>query len=118
MTYPGAWDSAPVSLKVNDFMTSMMRMPDIASGSEGVASTGMGLMVYFGTANLIWALFDALLIVGGLSLIADGLFWHVPAEKIRKQYPYCFGEMEITIPDYGTSARFWKKVVFSCDERE
>ncbi|MBF0558915.1 MAG: hypothetical protein HQL08_09055 [Nitrospirae bacterium] len=37
MTYPGAWDSAPVSLKVNDFMTSMMRMPDIASGSEGDA---------------------------------------------------------------------------------
>ncbi len=33
MIHPGAWQSAPIALKLNDFLTSMMRMPDIASGS-------------------------------------------------------------------------------------
>jgi hypothetical protein len=37
------------------------------------------------------------------------------AERIRKQFPYCFGEMEIAIPDYGKPARSWGKVVFSHD---
>jgi hypothetical protein len=53
------------------------------------------------------------LIVIGLIFIADGLYWYVPAEKIRKMFPYCFGDMEITIPDYGTAARYWKKIVFN-----
>ncbi len=33
MMYPGAWQSSPVALTANDFMASMMRMPDIASGN-------------------------------------------------------------------------------------
>ncbi|MBF0505318.1 MAG: hypothetical protein HQL09_00630 [Nitrospirae bacterium] len=33
MIHPGAWQSSPVALKLNDFLTSMMRMPDIASGN-------------------------------------------------------------------------------------
>lgn len=37
MIHPGAWQSAPVSLKVNDFLTSMVRMPDIVSAGEGQA---------------------------------------------------------------------------------
>ena len=78
----------------------------------------MGLLVYFGTRNSAWVLFNALLILIGFLLVADGLYWHLPADKIRKQYPYCFGEMEIMIPDYGIPVRSWKKVVFSCDEHD
>jgi pyruvate,water dikinase len=34
MTHPGVWHSDAVALKVNDFITSMMRMPDIVSDSS------------------------------------------------------------------------------------
>jgi pyruvate,water dikinase len=33
MLYPGAWHSEPVALKAHDFLSSMMRMPDIDSGN-------------------------------------------------------------------------------------
>jgi hypothetical protein len=49
-------------------------------------------------------------------LIADGLYWHLPAEKLRKQLPYCFCDVEIAIPDYGTPTRTWGKAVFSHDD--
>jgi uncharacterized membrane protein YidH (DUF202 family) len=80
-----------------------------------IFSVGMGLLVYFGRGNISWTIFDIMLILIGLLFIADGLYWHLPAEKIRKQFPYCFGEMEIMIPDYGKPVRSWKKVVFSHD---
>jgi len=54
-----------------------------------------------------------ILIIIGFLLIADGLYWHIPAEKLRRQFPYCFGEMEVSIPDYGKPARYWRKVFFS-----
>jgi pyruvate,water dikinase len=34
MLHPGVWHSEAVSLKVNDFLSSMMRMPDITSDSS------------------------------------------------------------------------------------
>jgi pyruvate,water dikinase len=33
MLHPGAWHSEPVALKAHDFLSSMMRMPDIDSGN-------------------------------------------------------------------------------------
>ncbi len=81
-----------------------------------ISAVGLGLLVYFGAGNVWWAIFDAALILTGLLFIADGLYWHLPAEKTRKQFPYCYGEMEITIPDYGTPSRFWKKAVFNHDD--
>jgi hypothetical protein len=75
----------------------------------------MGLLAYFGLANIHWAAFNSLLVITGFVLIADGLHWHLPAERIKRQYPYCFGEMEMTIPDYGRPVRTWKKAVFSHD---
>jgi hypothetical protein len=54
--------------------------------------------------------------VSGFLLIADGLLWHLPAEKIRRQFPYCFGDMEITVPDYGKPNCTWGKVVFTHDD--
>ena len=80
-----------------------------------IAAVGMGLLAYFGLASMTWAIFNLLLVMVGLVIVADGLYWHLPADNIRKQYPYCFGEMEMTIPDYGRPARTWKKAVFSHD---
>ena len=74
-----------------------------------ISAVGLGLLVYFGAANAWWTLFDAVLILSGLLFIADGLYWHLPAENTRKQFPYCFGEMEIAIPDYGTPVPFMEK---------
>ncbi len=44
MMQPGAWHSAPVSLRVNDFLTSMMRMPDIVSGSDSYAANNIAVI--------------------------------------------------------------------------
>ncbi len=44
MMHPGAWQSVPVALKVNDFMSSMMRMPDITSGSDSYAGNNVAVV--------------------------------------------------------------------------
>jgi uncharacterized membrane protein YidH (DUF202 family) len=80
-----------------------------------IFSVGAGLLFYFGTANLFWTLFNLILMAIGAFLIGDGFYWHIPAEKIRKQFPYCFADMEIALPDYGKPASSWKKVIFSHD---
>ena len=105
---PGIWATTGVALErtvLADRRNVMARLRTVMARSRtglafirtgvGISSTGMGLLVYFGTGNIFWVVFNSSLIVIGLALIADGAFWHMPAEKIRKQYPYCFGEMEI-----------------------
>jgi len=74
---------------------------------------GVAFVLYFNDGGIGWAIFDTLMLVGGLVLIADGLAWSLPAERYRRQFPYCFGDMDIAVPDYGKPARFWYKVVFS-----
>jgi uncharacterized membrane protein YidH (DUF202 family) len=81
-----------------------------------ITSVGAGLMAYFGVASPGWTIFNALLIVGGLLLIVDGYRWMLPAERMRKEYPYCYGDMEITIPDYGRPNSEWGTIVFSHNE--
>ncbi len=44
MMHPGAWSSGSVSLRVNDFLTSMMRMPDIVSGSDSYAANNVAVV--------------------------------------------------------------------------
>ena len=44
MMHPGAWQSGPVSLRVNDFLTSMMRLPDIVSGNDGYAVNNVAVV--------------------------------------------------------------------------
>jgi uncharacterized membrane protein YidH (DUF202 family) len=80
-----------------------------------IFSVGAGLLFYFGTANTFWTIFNLILMAVGAISIVDGFYWHVPAEKIRKQFPYCFADMEIAMAEYGKPASFWKKVVFSGD---
>ncbi len=126
---PGVWATTGVALErtvLADRRGVMARLRTVMAVSRtgmayvrtgmSIASVGAGLMVYFGLASVGWTIFNALLIIGGLALIADGYLWIVPAERMRREYPYCFGDMEITIPDYGKPAREWGTVVFNHEE--
>ncbi|MEJ2032192.1 MAG: DUF202 domain-containing protein [Deltaproteobacteria bacterium] len=78
---------------------------------------GLAFFMYFyGSSGIGWSIFTYAMMAIGLLLMVDGFYWGVPAERFKQQFPYCFGDMEITIPDYGTPCRFWKKAVFSNDE--
>lgn len=77
-----------------------------------ITSVGLGLQVYFGFGNTYWTILNSALLITGLLFVADGIYWHMPAQRIRRQFPYCFGDIEITIPDYGVPSRQWKKVIF------
>ncbi|MGA2227768.1 MAG: hypothetical protein ABSH41_25305 [Syntrophobacteraceae bacterium] len=83
-----------------------------------IFSVGLGLLVYFGWGHILWTLFDFLLMLAGLFLIADGLHWHISAERTKRQLPYCFEDLEIRMPDFGKPTMFWKKVIFSYDDNE
>ena len=78
-----------------------------------IFSVGAGLLAYFGFAQVAWAVFNIALMIIGLALIIDGYRWIVPTARMVTQYPYCFGDMEITVPDYGVPAREWRRVVFN-----
>ncbi len=125
---PGIWGTTGLALErtvLAERRNVMARLRTIMARSRtglGFVRTGMnfsavgaGLLVSFGTGNLVWTLAEGFILLTGLALITDGLYWHIPAEKIRKQFPYCFGDMEIKIPDYGKPGRYWEKVIFSRD---
>jgi len=127
---PGIWGTTGLALErtvLAERRNVMARLRTIMARSRtglGFVRTGMNfsavgaaLLVSFGTGRPVWTAVEAAILVIGLILIGDGLYWHIPAEKIRKQFPYCFGEMEIAIPDYGKPARLWGKVVFSHDNK-
>jgi uncharacterized membrane protein YidH (DUF202 family) len=126
---PGIWATTGLALErtlLAERRNVMARLRTVMARSRtgmalirtgmSISAVGLGLMVYFGTGNIAWTIFDAVLIITGLLFIGDGLYWHLPAEKTREQFPYCFGELELAIPDYGTPARFWRKAVFSHDD--
>ncbi|HEX8949078.1 MAG TPA: DUF202 domain-containing protein [Dissulfurispiraceae bacterium] len=125
---PGIWATTGHALErtlLADRRNLMARLRTVMARSRtgmafirtgmSIASVGMGLLVYFGTGNPAWTAFDAVLIAGGLAFILDGLYWHVPAENLRRQFPYCYGDMEIVVPDYGVPNCKWGKAVFSHD---
>ncbi len=74
---------------------------------------GVAFVIFFGTGVIGWNIFNLLMIASGLLLTGDGLYWSLPAERLRQEFPYCYADMEIAQPDYGTPARSWQKVVFS-----
>ncbi len=126
---PGIWATTGLALErtvLADRRGVMARLRTaMAVGRTGMAfvrtgmsitSVGAGLMAYFGTVSPSWTVFNALLIVGGLALIVDGYRWMLPAERMRKEYPYCFGDMEIAVPDYGRPNAEWGTVVFTHNE--
>ena len=66
---------------------------------------GAVFAVYFHKSDIYWYCYETVMMLGGLSLIVDGLLWVVPAEKLRIQLPYCFADLEIVTPDYGVPCR-------------
>jgi pyruvate, water dikinase len=44
MIYPGAWHSEAVALRAQDFMSSMMRMPDITSATDSTAGYNVAVI--------------------------------------------------------------------------
>lgn len=125
---PGIWATTGLALErtvLAERRNVMARLRTIMAHSRtglafkrtgiSICGVGAGLMFYFGTASIAWTAFNALLIIAGILLIIDGFYWAVPAERMRIQYPYCYGDMEITLPDYGVPARLWRKAVFSHD---
>ena len=126
---PGIWATTGLALErtvlaerrnvMARFRTVMARsrtgMAFIRTGMS-IFSVGLGLQLYFGVVSIIWTTCNIFLMVCGILFIADGFVWHVPAEIMRKQMPYCFGDMEITVPDYGRPNAEWGKVVFTHDE--
>ena len=77
---------------------------------------GAVFMVYLPYAGMIWVVIEALMMLAGLVFIVDGFVWSLPAERTKQEFPYCFADMELVIPDYGVPCRSWKKAVFSRDD--
>jgi uncharacterized membrane protein YidH (DUF202 family) len=53
-----------------------------------LAGFGIGLIQYFGFS--LFTLLDALLVVAGLLLVADGLWWYLPVRKEQAEIPELF----------------------------
>ncbi|MGO9379137.1 MAG: hypothetical protein ACLPN1_09100 [Dissulfurispiraceae bacterium] len=53
-----------------------------------LASLGIGLIRYFGFSPL--TIFDALLALGGVLMIIDGLLWYWPVRKENAETPRCY----------------------------
>jgi len=123
---PGVWATTGVALErtvLAERRNVMARLRTVMARERtgfafvrtgfSLALIGIAFVLYFGTASIAWNIFNFLMIVGGLLLIGDGLYWSLPAERLRREFPYCYGDLEITVPDYGTPARYWRKAVFS-----
>lgn len=125
---PGIWGTTGLALertliaerrnvkaRLRTFMARSRTGLSLIRTGISIFSVGAGLLLYFGAGNAFWTIFDLILMVIGAFLIGDGSYWHIPAERIAKTFPYCFADMEIALPDYGKPSSFWKKVVFSHD---
>ena len=94
----------------------------LARGRTGMAfirtgfsllSVGAGLLVYFNffeRSSLGWSAFDFTLMGIGLYLIADGLHWYIGAERLKRRFPYCSADFDITEPDYSRPKPSWKTI--------
>jgi uncharacterized membrane protein YidH (DUF202 family) len=127
---PGIWATTGVALErtvLGERRNVMARLRTVmARARTGFAfirtglslfSIGVAFLLFFGdTGGSGWALFNYGMMATGLFLVVDGFVWSIPAERMRRQFPYCYGDMEISIPDYGVPVRFWQTVVFRNDE--
>lgn len=126
---PGVWATTGLALErtvLADRRNVMSRLRTLMARSRtgmafirtgfGIMAVGAGLFVYFGGVNPLWTAFDLLLVVIGAYLIGDGLYWYLPAERIKRQSPLCDGDFEIVHPDYSEPAVSWQKVSLEHDD--
>ncbi len=125
---PGVWATTGLALErtvLADGRNTMSRLRTMMARSRlgmafirtgfSIMAVGAGLFVYFGGDNALWAAFDILLVLIGLYLIGDGLYWWLPAERMKRHSPFCAGAFEIASPDYSEPAVSWNKVSYSHD---
>jgi uncharacterized membrane protein YidH (DUF202 family) len=51
------------------------------------SSLGLGLIRYFGFSFL--TVFDTILVMAGISMVVDGLFWYMPVRREQAEIPRC-----------------------------
>jgi len=128
---PGIWGTTGLALErtvLAERRNIMARLRTVMARSRtamsfirtglSISAVGTLLLVVFGASRPLWNIVECVLIAAGMIIAINGLLWYVPAEKIRRQFPYCFGDLEISLPDYGKPAGLWRKVVFSHDDIE
>ncbi|MGC2424786.1 MAG: hypothetical protein WA666_10610 [Nitrospirota bacterium] len=126
---PGIWATTGLALErtvLADRRNIMARIRTVMARSRTgmalvrtgvvISSIGLGLLVYFGAGNTLWTVFDSVFMLCGLAFIADGFYWHIPAEKVKRQLPFSGTDLEIALSDYGRPASEWGRAVFSHDE--
>jgi uncharacterized membrane protein YidH (DUF202 family) len=126
---PGIWATTGLALErtvLAERRNVMARLRTIMARSRtglafvrtgmSISAIGAGLLVSFGTSSTAWAALYGVLVLTGTLFIADGLYWHLPAERMRREFPYCYCDVEITVPDYGKPVRSWTTAVFSHDD--
>ncbi len=77
-----------------------------------IMTVGAGLYIYFeftGHVDILWTVFDALLVIIGLYLIVDGLRWYLPAERVKRSSALIDGSFEIADADYSQPKSAWKR---------
>lgn len=125
---PGIWGTTGLALErtvLAERRNLMSRLRTVMSYSRmglaymrtgaSISAVGAGLIAFV-SASVAWTVFDAVLIAAGFMMIVDGWRWYRPSEKVRRQFPYCYGDMEIAMPDYGKPRGKWSRVVFSHDD--
>jgi uncharacterized membrane protein YidH (DUF202 family) len=75
-------------------------------------AVGLGLLVSFGLRNAAWSGLELGILGLGLLIVADGAYWYLPSERIRRSLPYCFHDMEIALPDYTRPVEDWPRAEF------
>ncbi|GAB6110423.1 DUF202 domain-containing protein [Desulfomicrobium salsuginis] len=123
---PGIWGSTGLALErtlLAERRNVMARLrTHLARSRTGLSfirtgmnftAVGLGLLASFGTANPYWTILETFVLVLGVLLVADGLYWYIPSDRMRKRLPYCSADMDIALPDYATPVCEWPKAVFS-----
>jgi len=119
-TSPGIWGTTGLALErtmlaerrnvMARFRTSHARsrtgMAYLRTAANFVA-VGLGLLLTGPARGAGWTILECSIIVVGLLLFADGLYWIIPARRERWQLSFCEYQMEIAVPDYLKPAQEW-----------
>lgn len=122
---PGVWGSTGLALErtllaerrnvMARLRTHMARartgLSFIRTGMNFTA-VGLGLLASFGFANAGWTTLEAGVLALGVALVADGLYWYLPADRARRSLPYCYHGLEIALPDYARPTGEWQRTEF------
>jgi len=123
-TSPGIWGTTGLALErtllaerrnvMARFRTNHARsrtgMAYLRTAANFVA-VGLGLLLTGPARGVGWTTLECSIIVVGLLLFADGLYWIIPARRERWQLPFCEYQMEITVPDYRKPSVEWQTFI-------